>query len=232
MKLLRPELAAIPHTLSLALVRRQFWGMFGRPERLHPTVADVAVQEFVANYRNPRGAHRLFGRGRNIYLEEPDGPNGFWTRLSGLEPPAMFIWGDEDPLVPLAFCAYVSEALPEARQVVLNACGHVPQVELPEDTNGLIHDFIASAPAKARVRAVAHIGRAARRLREAGEARRVHTNGNGSAPQPNRHSSAAREPHARPKAANAPLPRRRRSGAATAATRRRLPAVAGHAGVR
>ena len=57
----------------------------------------------------------------------------------------MFVWGDEDPLVPLAFCRHVSEALPEARQVVMSECGHVPQVELPEETNGLVHDFMATA---------------------------------------------------------------------------------------
>jgi pimeloyl-ACP methyl ester carboxylesterase len=165
-KLLRPELAAIPHTLTSALVRRQFWGMFGQPERLHPSVADLAVEEFIAGYRDPAARVAFSAAARNIYLEEPDGPNGFWTRLAGLEPPALFVWGDEDPLVPLAFCAHVTEALPSAQQVVLNECGHVPQVELPEDTNGLIADFIASAPSPAHTRAVAHIGRAARRIRE------------------------------------------------------------------
>jgi hypothetical protein len=83
-----------------------------------------------------------------------------------MQPPAMFVWGDADPLVPLAFCAHVAEVLPDAHQVVLNECGHVPQVELPEDTNGLIHDFIASAPVSSRARAAARIGRAARRLRD------------------------------------------------------------------
>ena len=62
----------------------------------------------------------------------------------------MFVWGDEDPLVPLAFCRHVGEALPDARQVVLNDCGHVPQVELPEDSNGLLLDFIGSAHSPAR----------------------------------------------------------------------------------
>jgi pimeloyl-ACP methyl ester carboxylesterase len=165
-KLLRPELAAIPHTLTTALVRRQFWGMFGQPERLHPSVADLAAEEFVAGYRDPSARVAFSAAARHIYLEEPDGPNGFWTRLAELRPPALFVWGDEDPLVPLAFCAHVSETLPRAQQVVLNECGHVPQVELPEDTNGVIADFIASAPSPAHARAVAHIGRAARRIRE------------------------------------------------------------------
>jgi len=165
-KLLRPELAAIPHKMNAHLVRRQFWGMFGRPEGLHPSVADVAVEEFLRTYGDHAARVAFSAAARNIYLEEPHGRRGFWTRLASLDPPAMFVWGDEDPLVPLAFCRYVADALPEARQVVLNECGHVPQVEVPRDTNALVHDFIASSPASHRARAVARIERAARRLRE------------------------------------------------------------------
>ena len=91
--------------------------MFGRPERLHPAVADLAVEEFLRTYRDPAARVAFSAAARNIYLEEPNGPNGFWTRLEALEPPAMFIWGDEDPLVPLAFCHHVGEALPDAHQV-------------------------------------------------------------------------------------------------------------------
>lgn len=165
-KLLRPELAAVPHKMSTHLVRRQFWGMFGRPERLHPSVADLAVSEFVGSYRNHAARVAFSAAARHIYLEEPHGPDGFWTRLPGLKPPAMFVWGDEDPLVPMSFCRHVSDSLPEAKQVVLSECGHVPQVELPEDTNSLVHDFIAKAEGgSARERAVAQIKRARERLR-------------------------------------------------------------------
>jgi hypothetical protein len=110
---------------------------------------------------------------RNVYLEKADGPNGFWTRLADLERPAMFVWGDEDPLVPMAFSRHVAEMLPDARQVVLEECGHVPQVELPEDANALIHHFIDEAPATAGERASAHLNRAMRRIRQ------TPVNGNG-----------------------------------------------------
>jgi hypothetical protein len=59
--------------------------------------------------------------------------------------------------------------------VVLDDCGHVPQVELPEDTNGLLHHFISTAPGAHRARAAARIGRAARRLRDP-----LAANGNGT----------------------------------------------------
>jgi pimeloyl-ACP methyl ester carboxylesterase len=177
-KLLRPELAAIPHTFGTAVVRRQFWSMFSRPERIHPSAADVAVEEFLRTYRSGAARIAFHSAARHAYLEEPLGPNGFWPRLPGLKPPAMFVWGDEDPLVPFAFCQHVAQALPNARQVVLEQCGHVPQVELPEEANAVIEDFISSASAWAPARAAARLGRAARRLRPARAA-----NGNGASLQ-------------------------------------------------
>jgi pimeloyl-ACP methyl ester carboxylesterase len=166
-KLLRPELAAIPHKMNQRLVRRQFWNMFARPERLHPSVADLAVAEFAAGYRQRNARVAFSAAARHIYLEEPQGPGGFWDRLAHLAPPAMFVWGDEDPLVPLAFSRHVADTLPSAQQVVLHECGHVPQVELPGEANRLVVDFISKAPAPRRERAAAQIERARRRLREA-----------------------------------------------------------------
>jgi pimeloyl-ACP methyl ester carboxylesterase len=163
-RLLRPELAAIPHTFGDALVRQQFWGMFSRPERIHPSAADVAVEEFLRNYRSVNARVAFHAAARHIYLEEPLGPNGFYTRLRELNPPAMFVWGDEDPLVPHAFSRYVRDALPHAPQVVLEQCGHVPQVEHPVDANTLVREFIGHAQASAAERAAKRLGRVARRL--------------------------------------------------------------------
>src|SRR3954463_1867347 len=152
-KLLRPELAAIPHSFGGPLVRQQFWSMFSRPERIHPSAADVAVEEFLRTYRSVNARGAFSPSPRHIYLEEPNGSRGFYTRLRELEPPAMFVWGDEDPLVPLAFSRYVADALPDARQVIIDQCGHVPQVEHPADANALVHDFIVRAQGSARERA-------------------------------------------------------------------------------
>ena len=163
-RLLRPELAAIPHTLGDALVRQQFWSMFSRPELIHPSAADVAVEEFLRTYRSVNARVAFHAAARHIYLEEPMGPRGFYTRLRELRVPALFVWGDEDPLVPLAFSRYVGKALPTARQVVLEQCGHVPQVEHPVDANALVRDFIGRAQAPAAERAAKRLGRAARRL--------------------------------------------------------------------
>jgi pimeloyl-ACP methyl ester carboxylesterase len=55
----------------------------------------------------------------------------------------MFIWGTHDGLVPAAFGRHVRKWLPDAEQVTIHNCGHVPQVERPEETNELLLRFIA-----------------------------------------------------------------------------------------
>ena len=69
------------------------------------------------------------------------------------------MWGTHDKLIPAGFSRHVSEWLPGAEQIVLDACGHAPQVERPEQTNGLLQRFFARAdalrPAAAPVRAAA-----------------------------------------------------------------------------
>jgi pimeloyl-ACP methyl ester carboxylesterase len=130
--------------MRAARVRAYFWGLFARPERLDPAAADVAVDEFCHTYRSRSARIAFFAALRNIYLDPPHGKRGLWTRLAELQPPALFVWGDCDRLVPPGFARHVADALPAARQVVLPDCGHVPQVELADTTNSLIREHIAA----------------------------------------------------------------------------------------
>jgi 2-hydroxy-6-oxonona-2,4-dienedioate hydrolase len=68
--------------------------------------------------------------------------SGFWPRLRELQPDTLFIWGRHDTLVPIAFARHVAEALPQARHVELD-CGHVPQMERPEQTHKAVSAFLA-----------------------------------------------------------------------------------------
>jgi pimeloyl-ACP methyl ester carboxylesterase len=144
-RLVRPELAAIPHPIRAAQIRAQFWSLFARPDRLDPAAADVAADEFCRTYRSRSARIAFLAALRNIYLDAPHGKSGLWTRLAALRPPALFVWGQRDRLVPTAFARHVAEVLPSATQIVLPDCGHVPQVELADRTNALIREHIAAA---------------------------------------------------------------------------------------
>ena len=117
--------------------------MFARPERLHPSVADLAVEEFVA--RLPRARTRASPsrpRARHIYLEEPHGADGFWTRRRAPGAARDVRLGRRGPARPAGLRqTRRRRAARRAPGRVLHECGHVPQVELPEDTNGLIREL-------------------------------------------------------------------------------------------
>jgi pimeloyl-ACP methyl ester carboxylesterase len=102
----------------------------------------AGIDEFLRSYLEPRGRAAFYAAARNIYLEEPRGPHGLWTRLPGLQAPALFVWGRRDTLVPIRFEPRVREALPASHHLELN-CGHVPQLERPRETHRALLDFFA-----------------------------------------------------------------------------------------
>jgi pimeloyl-ACP methyl ester carboxylesterase len=142
-RLLRPEFGRLPHAFSRSVVSSQFWGVFHDPDCLDPAVGEVMIDEFCRIYASAGARYAFLASARNIYLEKPSGRGGFYPRLAELKPPALFVWGSQDPLVPPAFGRHVNKWLPSARQVTLPDCGHVPQVEQPEQTNELLMSFFA-----------------------------------------------------------------------------------------
>jgi pimeloyl-ACP methyl ester carboxylesterase len=139
-RLLRPELGLLqvtPRSVTDRIVRR-----------LVPGAGDgwaaAGVDEFLRSYFTPRGRAAFYAAARNIYLDEPHGDDGFWTRLEKLSSDALFVWGRHDVLVPIAFMKHVERALPAARHVELD-CGHVPQLERPRETHAAMLDFLRSA---------------------------------------------------------------------------------------
>jgi pimeloyl-ACP methyl ester carboxylesterase len=134
---IRPELGLLPiapRPLVEAFMRRAVPGA-GTPWR------DTAIDEFVRVYTTARGRAALYAAARHVYLDEPHGEDGFWTRLRDLAPESLFIWGRNDGLVPIAYMKHVERELPAARHVELD-CGHLPQFECPRETHAAIAGFL------------------------------------------------------------------------------------------
>jgi pimeloyl-ACP methyl ester carboxylesterase len=135
---LRPELGLVqlaPKQIIEGLVRRMIPGA-------QDGWAAAGVDEFLRSYFTPRGRAAFYAAARNVYLDEPHGDEGFWTRLPELAPQTLFVWGRQDNLVPIAFMKHVEAVLPEASHVELD-CGHVPQLEAPRETHEAIRRFLA-----------------------------------------------------------------------------------------
>ena len=146
-RLLRPELGLLPHRFAREKVAEHFWNLFADSDGIDPSVADVVVDEFQRIYASAGGRIAFLSAARNIYLEAPYGSEGFYGRLSQLEPPTLFVWGSHDRVIPPAFGCHVARWLPSAEQIVLDGCGHVPQVERAEQTADLLEDLFERADA-------------------------------------------------------------------------------------
>lgn len=138
LRALRPELGLIqpaPRPVVEAMVRRLVPAANGG-------WTAAGVDEFLRAYLSRSGRAAFYAAARNIYLDEPHGEHGFWTRLESLQRESLFVWGRKDTLVPIGFMKHVEKALPNARHVEL-PCGHVPQVERPRETHAAIRKFLA-----------------------------------------------------------------------------------------
>jgi pimeloyl-ACP methyl ester carboxylesterase len=138
LRALRPELGLLqpaPRPVVEAMVRRLVPAANGG-------WTAAGVDEFLRAYLTRRGRAAFYAAARNIYLDEPYGESGFWTRLKSLQGESLFVWGRRDTLVPIGFMKHVEKALPNARHVELE-CGHVPQVERPRETHAAIRKFLA-----------------------------------------------------------------------------------------
>jgi pimeloyl-ACP methyl ester carboxylesterase len=130
-RLLRPELSLLPmpvEPIIRRLVPSNGWAAAG-------------MDEFLRSYATARGRHAFNAAARNIYLDEPHGDDGLWSRLGGMTHESLFVWGRKDTLVPIGFRKHVEKAFPAARHVELD-CGHVPQVERPRETHAAMREFL------------------------------------------------------------------------------------------
>jgi pimeloyl-ACP methyl ester carboxylesterase len=121
------------------------WLMESIAQRIIPiagrTWVRAGVDEFLRSALSPRGGLAFYRGARHMMLEAPHGPNGLWARLAELQPPALFVWGRRDWLVPRTLAAHVRQTLPTAQHLELD-CGHVPQLERPQETRAAIMNFL------------------------------------------------------------------------------------------
>ena len=112
-----------------------------------------------SNIRNPENLARLnlnwtqedILKGRAIEDKFMEGL--FWSegftllpQLKGLRAATLVIHGDYD-WIPVLCAVHIAEAIPGARLVMLNDCGHFAYIESPEEVHRAIDELFASQSA-------------------------------------------------------------------------------------
>lgn len=140
-RLSRPELAVAAPRLPRARVQAVTRRLFYDPGRVPAQWMTAALDDFLRIWLDPAARLAFARAARSIYLDEPLGDTGFWTRLAAMRTPALYLYGAGDRVITHRISADVERALPGAEVVVWDDCGHVPQIEHPERTARTLVDF-------------------------------------------------------------------------------------------
>lgn len=65
-------------------------------------------------------------------------------KARNIHAPTLVLWGHDDALIPLSSAERFQKAISGAKLVVLNQCGHVPEIEKPQEFNQALLDFLGS----------------------------------------------------------------------------------------
>ena len=72
-----------------------------------------------------------------------------WRIVASLRVPTLFIWGERDRLISVDAGEQAVRRLPGSELVVIDDCGHNPQMECPEDFSAAALSFARRAGARA-----------------------------------------------------------------------------------
>lgn len=147
-RMLRPELGFAVNRVPRKRVIAGLKDLFADPTRVDPTWYEAATDDFLRTWKSPRARMAFFAAARHIYLEEPDGEAGFFTRLALLNVPAFYIYGRQDVLITPHFGRKIGRVIPSARVEVWDDCGHAPQVEHPERVASRLLEFFETGEAE------------------------------------------------------------------------------------
>lgn len=63
-------------------------------------------------------------------------------RIGSARFPVLIVWGDNDRVFPVGHAHRAAKAVPEARLVILENCGHFPQIEATKKFTGVLVDWL------------------------------------------------------------------------------------------
>ena len=67
----------------------------------------------------------------------------FRESITAIKAPVLIIWGEEDRITDPRNSLIFVQQIPDARRVLLEGVGHVPMVEVPEESAELFREFLA-----------------------------------------------------------------------------------------
>jgi pimeloyl-ACP methyl ester carboxylesterase len=126
-------------------------------------IADQAIVSYIdyprAGFHDPSVFERVYGSISTDQLEAWDIAREMCFRtawkpymysqglphlLGGVQTPALVVWGDDDRIVPRSTADAYVRALPSARLEIVPDCGHLVDMEKPDELARLVSAFVTA----------------------------------------------------------------------------------------
>lgn len=62
---------------------------------------------------------------------------------NGLQTSTLIVWGKHDEIIPLEHAEFFHRDIKTSEVVLFDSCGHVPMMEMPDETKTAIEKFFA-----------------------------------------------------------------------------------------
>jgi pimeloyl-ACP methyl ester carboxylesterase len=128
---------ALPIPLPEAALREVVGRVYRTLVFAHPGAADPKViAAFTGHHRDRTSVRRMLDAGRRLLPELDD-----CFDLGRIRCPVLLIWGARDRMVSARGAQRLIDALPDTRFVLIEDCGHCPQIEAAERLAELLLGF-------------------------------------------------------------------------------------------
>ncbi len=66
----------------------------------------------------------------------------FTANYPSLKSPTLVIWGQQDRILPVSGAKVAGQGIPNATVQIFDSCGHMPQLERPDEFNAIVEEFL------------------------------------------------------------------------------------------
>jgi pimeloyl-ACP methyl ester carboxylesterase len=74
------------------------------------------------------------------------------AEVRGVKAPALIVWGKYDELANPAGADRLEKTIPGSKKVIVDDCGHMPQLEKADEFNRIVRDFLKGGETKSTSR--------------------------------------------------------------------------------
>jgi len=126
----------VMHAPSREWLSNKIADLFSDPANVPPGMVDEAYAELGQR----KGARALVKLGRSAKNDH------LGAEIPNIRVPTLLVWGRQDSVTPPEVAEEFRSLIPGSRLEWIDACGHAPQIERPEEVARHLSAFMRSAP--------------------------------------------------------------------------------------